>query len=664
MAEPWSGLESQVHELRSALDEVQRRLGRLEARVEAWTESHGVAGSPETSDSSAPAPRSTPSSAPGASPPSSTSNPSAVFATSGLSATVSATGVPAPEASPTEVEAPGLAETLGLLGRVFLILGGGYLLRAITESGVAPAPLGLTLGMAYAVTWIYFADRAAGANRNPSALAHGTAAALLGFPLIWETSVRFGFLSPWGAGAALIGLATLLLFVARRRRLRALRWVAALGTTLAAFVILGGLRTVPPFAAALIAVGLATLWDDLGRKGTLSPPTRRNPLLRWWTALAADLGVLLLTVEALGAPGRSPVEIVLGLQLALPLLYIGSFGALDLWQRRPLDTFAMAQSSAAALVGLGGAVATVWGQERLATVLGLVLVLLAAVAYTLAFRVVDRTYRRSFHLFATAGMAFFLAGSALLLPGRALLWAILAVLSAALAAYFGRVSLAFQAALWALAAALAAHLEIAALHAFVHPDPGAWPPYTVALAAAWVAALVCLALPRPRAAASSEASAAASKEDSPTGSSTESRAPRGLPERIARLVLSLIGIVGLTASVLYATVLLVPAVGRDPGVLSVVRTAVLAATAVALAWLGRWPKLREVRGWVYPALVAGGLKLLLEDLPAGRPGTLFLSFVLFGSALILAPRLLRQPAGGPEPTTQTPGVGDSAGRPA
>ena len=577
MTEPWSHLEGQMRELRKSLDDVHRRLARVEARL---------AQAPATGASSSAADTSgSPASGRG-----------------GASKTVAAgegAGV------------TGLAETLGLVGRIFLVLGGGYLLRAITESGVVPAPLGLSLGMLYAVLWILFADRAAGAGKGHSALAHGVAAALLGYPLIFETSVRFGFLTAWGAAGALAGVSALMLLVAWRRRLVALRWVAALGAVITAFVILAGLQTASPFAAALLALGLVTLWDD---------PDRKGPVLRWFTALAADLAVLLLTVEAIGAPGRSSMEVVLGLQLALPLLYVGSLGTLDLWKRRAIDTFAMFQSSAALLVGLGGAVMTVWEGGGLATVLGGVLLALAAVGYTFAFRVVDRSYRRSFHLFATVGMALLLAGSALLLPWRALLWAVLAVLSAVLAAWFGRVSLAFQAALWALAAALAAGLEVVALHAYANPEAQGWPPYTPEVVAAWVAALLCLALPRPSAAGA-----------------------ESFPARASRFVLSLILLVGVTTSLLYGVVWAVPPAGTDPGALSVLRTAIAAAAAVGLAWVGRYRRLREARWWVYPTLVLAGLKLLFEDLTAGRPGTLFLSFVLYGSALILAPRLLRRP---------------------
>lgn len=583
MTEPWSHLEGQIRELRESLEDLSRRVARVEDRL---AEAPAVLVA-DTSTAPAPSPE--------------------VRTASVAGKTVAGESVSGGSPAVT-----GLAETLGLIGRIFLVLGGGYLLRAITEGGVVPVPLGLTLGMLYAVLWIFFADRAAGAGKAHSGLAHGVAAALLGYPLIFETSVRFGFLTAWGAAAALTGVSGLLLFVAWRRKLGALRWVAALGAVVTALVMLGGLGTASPFAAALLALGFVTLWDD---------PDCKGPVLRWFTALAADVGLLLLTVEAMAAPERSPSEIVLTLQLALPLLYVGSLGALDLWKRYAIDTFAMFQSSAALLVGLGGAVTTVWDQGLPATVLGVVLSVLAAVGYTLAFRVVDRTYRRSFHLFATVGMAFLLAGSALLLSWRALLWAVLAVLSALLASYFGRVSLALQSALWALAAALVSGLELVVVHAYANPDAQGWPSYTPAAIAAWVAAGVCLLVLRP----------------SPADTKSS-------PDRAARFVLSLILLVGVTTALLYGVVWAVPAVRSDSGALSVLRTAIAAVAAVGLAWAGRYPRLREARWWVYPTLVLAGLKLLLEDLTAGRPGTLFLSFVLYGSALILAPRLLRHAA--------------------
>jgi hypothetical protein len=79
----------------------------------------------------------------------------------------------------------------------------------------------------------------------------------------------------------------------------------------------------------------------------------------------------------------------------------------------------------------------------------------------------------------------------------------------------------------------------------------------------------------------------------------------------------------------------------DAGVIATVRTSVLAAAALALAWAGRSERFRE-SGWLlYPLLAVGGLKLLAEDLPRSRPATLFIALALYGGALIVAPRMSR-----------------------
>jgi hypothetical protein len=83
-------------------------------------------------------------------------------------------------------------------------------------------------------------------------------------------------------------------------------------------------------------------------------------------------------------------------------------------------------------------------------------------------------------------------------------------------------------------------------------------------------------------------------------------------------------------------------VATAPAVLPTLRTAALALLAVGLgAAARRWP-LPELAWLVYPVLALGGLKLLTEDLREGRPATLFLSLVLYGGALIAAPRLRKR----------------------
>ncbi len=63
---------------------------------------------------------------------------------------------------------PGVFDPVALLtlvGRTFVVLGGAYLLRALTESGTLPVTVGVTLGFAYAAIWLVAADRTASAER-------------------------------------------------------------------------------------------------------------------------------------------------------------------------------------------------------------------------------------------------------------------------------------------------------------------------------------------------------------------------------------------------------------------------------------------------------------------------------------------------------------------
>ena len=116
--------------------------------------------------------------------------------------------------------------------------------------------------------------------------------------------------------------------------------------------------------------------------------------------------------------------------------------------------------------------------------------------------------------------------------------------------------------------------------------------------------------------------------------------PARLPHFLAALIAAL------AVGGLLVLTLLHVAAGRehwaDPAILATVRTVVIAGTAVLLAALGRRPGLAELTWLAYPLLVLGGIKLLAQDLPQGRPATLVIGFVAYGIALILTPRLLRR----------------------
>lgn len=99
---------------------------------------------------------------------------------------------------------------------------------------------------------------------------------------------------------------------------------------------------------------------------------------------------------------------------------------------------------------------------------------------------------------------------------------------------------------------------------------------------------------------------------------------------------------GVAARWLAGVLAAAPGPTADTAFVTAGRTAVLSVTAVALAWSGRRWRVPELTWLVYPVLVWGGVRLVLEDLRYGRPITPFLALALRGSALIVTPRLVKR----------------------
>jgi hypothetical protein len=118
----------------------------------------------------------------------------------------------------------------------------------------------------------------------------------------------------------------------------------------------------------------------------------------------------------------------------------------------------------------------------------------------------------------------------------------------------------------------------------------------------------------------------------------------GLVARALRLVIAIV-VVAVASGVLTgygaAAVAGLSDGNVDVGVLATVRTGILAAATLFVAWLGRYAGYREWAWLVYPMLIAIGLKMVAQDFKHSRPATLFIALAFYGAALILAPRLKR-----------------------
>jgi hypothetical protein len=120
-------------------------------------------------------------------------------------------------------------------------------------------------------------------------------------------------------------------------------------------------------------------------------------------------------------------------------------------------------------------------------------------------------------------------------------------------------------------------------------------------------------------------------------------------KRFSRLVLAVIVAFGVGAFAIDQIKNLIgggPA-SLDSGTIAAGRTAVLAVAAFLLAAARRRTALPELAWLTYGVLSIGAVKLLVEDLPGGRPATLFVAFVFYGAALLAAPRLLRRAPSNP-----------------
>jgi len=514
---------------------------------------------------------------------------------------------------------PNLRGIPTLLGRTLLVLAGAFLLRALTDSEVLSRSIGVALGLVYAGIWMYSSDRAGARGAAVSSAIHGLTAAVIGFPLVWETTVRFQVWTPQVAAGILALLTAGGFAVAWRRDLRPLAWVSGVGGAVTSLALLMGTRVIEPFALVLIFIGLSTVWLSYIKKWFG---------VRWVTTALADLVVLQTAVLA-SYPGGPPepysslnIPWAAGLGVVLFLGYAGSFTGRTLARRRIVTPFEVIQMTVALVVGLGGAIRIAQATQSGLASLGLLTLLLGGAAYGVAFTAIDRQLGRgrNFILYSTLAVTLLLAGSLVVSGGRLLpfLWAGLAVTTASLGGRYHRVTLRAHCAIYALAALAASGVLRNMREAFTSALDATWAPMTTSGVVVLVLTGICYAI------------LAWTHEGDPTD----------WKGRIPMLVVGTLALSGLvTGAVLMARRLGVLA---SPATLAAARTVLLSGTSFATALLGKAPRLRELSWITYPVLILCGVKILGEDLRQGTPLTLFIGFAAYGLALLAAPRLQRR----------------------
>lgn len=544
-------------------------------------------------------------------------------------------GADEPELPPLLPDTSAWAGSTSLFGRSLLVVGGAFLIRAITDKDLVPHGVGVALGVGWATVWIALAWLAAGKGRRLSATFHGVTAALVGFPLILETGTRLQILTANQAALALLAFTAALLVTAGRWTLRLVAWVGVLGSTVTVALVMRDTDSPLGLTAALVGLLAATL---------LLADLRQWTGPRWLVALFADLIVARRLFSAAAQP-----ELSAQVAPALALAFVAVVASLafvawhTLGRRRPIGAFEVVQTALAVAVG----VAT---SARVEAQLGWVPPLVGAVALALALgalvtcvKLSDRLGRAKDALppaqgqpeeehgfdvwfYGTAGVALILGGVPLITRGPllAIVWGALALVAALLARR------THTAMLWAFGAVLAwaagtfggvLTLVRDGLLAKVDADWALVSADGAVVFALVLAAYLCMAVRAPA-----------------SGS-----AARALPA--ALLALATLAVAG---AVSYLVRGALGGAAADAGAVVLVRTLLLVAFALSLGGVRRLGGPVEL-GWIaWGTLGVAGLKMLGQDLPSGRASTLFIAFLALGAGVIVLPRLIRPSGAAPK----------------
>ncbi len=501
-----------------------------------------------------------------------------------------------------------LVSNLPLAGRSLIILGGAYLIRALTEGGTVPLSAGVGLGLVYALVWFLAAGRA---RQRTDAHFHSLVGTLIGFPLVVEATAKFHLLEAPESASVLGILALVVLGIAWRAGNHVLAWLATLGTLGATLVLIATTGQMLPFAVGLLVLGQVTLWLAYSRDWNQ---------LRWPVALLLDLVGVGVVVRALANEHPDPPGLAIALLLAMVGAYLVSIALRTLVRGRNVNAFEIVQTALGLVVGLGGAALVAVDRHSGTLVFGLVSSLLGAGSYAVAYAFVDshQGHGRNFVFYTILALIFLLTGANLLMGGTALalFCALLAVASAYLGGHFGRVALLHHSVAYLLVAGLASGMLGSALQAFLGTAAATGTVPTLVQLGVLGASLGCALTPLPR----------------------QGQNPSGWVAHTGQLVVAFWGAGGVA---IHLTLwILTRSIGPlDSGAMATVATVTLSLSAIVLAYLAR--RAPEARWVAWTLLGATGLKLLIQDLGRTRPVLLMVSFAVYGAATILVPQRLK-----------------------
>jgi hypothetical protein len=500
-------------------------------------------------------------------------------------------------------------DVVQVLGKAVLGVAGAYLLRAIAESGAAPRWVLLMVATGYAAGWLVWAARKHQKSHFASMVFAGTAAFILA-PLLWECTVRFQDLKPGFASAVLVGYFALSLALTRRKQLEAIPWIAVVTAVGTALALLVATHEVSTLTVGLLAIALIT--ESAARSG-------RWPGVRTLSALGADfavgvLGIVMTSPEGVPAsyPPMSTGEIN-ALCIALPLIYCGSLGVRGFGMLRKWTLSEVAQATLAFVLGTWVSLRATRGAA--ATVLGAISLVLALACYWGALkRFAGLEMRRNRRVCTNYAAGLTLAGIFLVFGGnlRSVSLSLAALAAVVVFTRTGYLSVGIHGTLYLLAASILCGLFEYAGRALAGTVP-AWPEWSF-----WTVA-----------AAGSVSYIIGSRA---RGEGWKARVLWVVPAAVVGFAVAALMVAGMAG---------LGVVELSVSRLSMVRTVVTCLMALGFGYAGsRWNRVEL--GWLaYGAIALGALKLALEDLRFGNPGTLMVSLLFYGLILILLPTVTR-----------------------
>lgn len=504
---------------------------------------------------------------------------------------------------------------LPVFGRALLGLAGAYLLRALTESRTLPAGAGVFAGMAYALLWLVWAVRMLPARRLEAAVLSVTSGLVLA-PLLWEATLRFGVLPTWTAAGILVLFAVFGRAVSWRKGVPVVAGIATVAAIGTGAGLLMATYDVMPFTFVFLGIAAA-----VETSACLGHPAGE----RWAAAAAADLSVLLATwlvTNPHGLPDAyAPISnhALLAAQLGLFAIYLASTMVRTLLHGDTFGGFEILQCVAAFAIGVGGGLRL----SHNIIAIGALALACALACYAVSFLVVERrgTHGRNFYVYTSFAMALALVGTRILFAGAAAsaVWSGLALVSIWAGGYFGRLTLLVHGGLYLLLAFSSSGALVQA-EAFLLGDER-WPGrYQGAICAATLLAAAAYFM--------------------------ATRANERFPAVRLGVAGMLVWLgVGISAGVLTAAYHGIFGAAATHAYCATLRTAVLAGSALLLAWLSSRRRAGELSWLIYPVMALGAYRLLVQDLHEPDKAAVVLSLLGYGAALIALPRVNRVPGG-------------------